>query len=69
MAEPKRTRAFYSWNGYLGKYGGRSNKRSQRDRNECDGDKNTDGRDDDHEEGHMHVMSNSYLEQASNMQQ
>ena len=62
VAELKRTKAFYSWNGYLGKYGGRSNKRSQRDRNACDGDKNTDGRDDDHEEGHMHVISNSYLE-------
>ena len=69
VAEPKRTRAFYSWNGYLGKYGGRSNKRSQRDHNACDGDKNNDGRDDNHDEGQMHFISNSYLEQASNMQQ
>ena len=69
MAELKRTRAFYSWNGYLGKYGGRSNKRSQRDHNACDGDKNNDGRDDDHDEGQMHFISNSDLEQASNMQQ
>ena len=62
VVELKRTKAFYSWNGYLGKYGGRSNKGSQRHRNTCDGDKNTDGRDDDHEEGHMHVISNSYRE-------
>ena len=69
VEQPKRTKAVYSGNCNLGKYGGRSNKRSQRDRNACDGDKNNDGRDDDHYDGHMHVISNSYLEQASIMQQ
>ena len=65
LAEPKRKKAFYSENGYFGKYGGRTNKRSQRDCNVCDGDKNNDH----HEEGHMHVISNSYHQQASNKQQ
>ena len=69
MEEPKRTKEVYSGNDNLGKYRGRSNKRSQRDRNACDCDKNNDGRDDDHYEGHIHVISNRYLEQASNMQQ
>ena len=62
VEEPKRKKAVYSGNGNLGKYGGRSNKRSQRDRNACDGDKNNDGRDDDHYEGNIYVISNSYLE-------
>ena len=69
VEEPKRMKAVYSGNGNLGKYGGRSNKRGQRDRNACDGDKNNDGQYDDHNEGHIHVISNSYLEQASKMQQ
>ena len=68
MAAIKLTNSFYSRNGYLGKYGGRSNKRSQRDRNACDGDMNIAGRDDDQGEGHMYLISNSCLEQTSNMQ-